>query len=632
MIIYSGTSVDFQRDVNQNQIANKIEANFISKIGYSESPNEKRAWRNSMNFMNNAIRNANIPDDCGVLIEYMIPNTSNRVDFILTGEDENHHQNYVLVELKQWEKAEVTDIPQLVRTFVGGGYHNVDHPSRQAESYDLMMKSMNEGIYGNNIGGYPCAYLHNYEQKHPEPLLDDRYKDLVRQAPVYFQDDYGKLEETFRKYVGHGKGMAILYEIANGKIRPSKKLVECIDSLYQGNDDFILIDEQNVAYQTILKKSEDLDHKSTIIVKGGPGTGKSVISFKLLKAMIDRRLNAKFIAPNEAFRETMKTKLIKDKVEKKKVTDQLFSGSSTLYGAPSNYFDVIITDEAHRLKGKGAYMYRGQNQIKDIIHASVCSIFFVDDTQQVRPDDIGSVEEIRRIAAEEDSSTTEIELKAQFRCAGAEGFINWITDVLQMDQTGNYDGWDSEAFDFLLVDDPNTLFSLIKEKNSGNTTARLTAGYAWPWTKSDKHANINDVRIPEYNFAMPWNEDYKRALYATKSDSINQVGCIHTVQGLEFDYIGVIIGNDLKYNPETRKVYADYAEYYDAGGKKGLKNDEGRLTQYIKNIYKVLMSRGMKGCYVFCRDKNLQAYFEQRLKLIHYEKGIYRLHHQKDHD
>ena len=630
MIIYSGTSVDFQRDVNQNQIANKIEANFIAKIGYSESPNEKRAWRNSMNFMNNAIRNANIPDDCGVLIEYMIPNTSNRVDFILTGEDEKHHQNYVLIELKQWDKAETTDIPQLVRTYVGGAFRNVNHPSYQAESYDLMMKSMNEGIYGNNIGGYPCAYLHNYEQQQPEPLLDERYKDLVRQAPVYFQDDYGKLEETFRKNVGKGKGMEILYEIANGKIRPSKKLVECIDSLYQGNDDFVLIDEQNVAYQTILKETEDLNGKSTIIVKGGPGTGKSVISFKLLKAMIDRRLNAKFIAPNEAFRDTMKTKLIKDKIEKKKVTDQLFSGSSTLYGVPSNYFDVIITDEAHRLKGKGAYMYHGQNQIQDIIHASVCSIFFIDDTQQVRPADIGSVEEIRRVAAEEHSRVTEMELKAQFRCAGAEGFINWISDVLQMEQTGNYDGWDSEAFDFLLIDDPNTLFSLIKAKNTGSSTARLTAGYAWPWDKSDKHANIDDVKIPEYNFAMPWNEDYKRTTYAIKPDSINQVGCIHTVQGLEFDYVGVIIGNDLKYNPETRKVYADKRNYYDIAGKKGLKGDEERLTKYIKNIYKVLLSRGMKGCYVFCCDKNLQAYFEQRLKLIHYEKGIYRLHHHND--
>lgn len=627
MIIYSGTSLDFQNDVDRNQIASKIEENFIEKIGYTESPNEKRAWRNSMNFMNNVIRNAKVPDDCGVLIEYMIPNTSNRVDFIVTGEDARQNQNYVLVELKQWEKAEKTDIPDVVRTFVGGGYRNVSHPSYQADSYNRMMRNMNEGIYGNHINGYPCAYLHNYEKENPEPLLDERYRELVSEAPLFFEDNYSELEESIRKYVGCGRGMKILYEIEHGKIRPSKKLVDCVDSLYKGNDDFILIDEQNVAYQTILKEMDDLDGKKTIIVKGGPGTGKSVISFKLLHAMIDRRLNAKFVAPNAAFRETMVAKLVKDKADKKKNISQLFGGSSSFLKVPKDFYSVIITDEAHRLKGKGAFMYRGENQIEDIIHASVCNVFFVDDTQQVRPDDIGTAEEIRRVAEKEHSEVYEMELKAQFRCAGAEGFINWVTDVLQMEQTGNYNGWDSGAFDFMLVDDPNTLASMIREKNKNDSTARLTAGFAWPWSK-EEHAAIRDVTMPEYNFSMPWNERYNRSLFAIKDDSIDQVGCIHTVQGLEFDYVGVIIGNDLRYDPETRRIYADYEEYKDNSGKKGLKNQPERLTAYVKNIYKVLMSRGMKGCYVFCRDKNLEAYFEQRMRLIHYERGIYRIRQQ----
>lgn len=626
MVIYSGTSVDFQKDVDQNLIATKIERDFIQKIGYRESPNEKRAWRNSMNFMNNVIRNADIADDCGILIEYMIPNTSNRVDFIVTGEDEEENQNYVLVELKQWERAEATEIPDLVRTFVGGAYRNVNHPSYQAGSYNRMMFNMNEGIYGNHIEGHPCAYLHNYEPENPEPLLDRRYQELYQDAPLFFQNDCANLGECIRKYVGKGKGKEILYEIQNGKIRPSKKLVDCVDSLYKGNDDFVLIDEQNVAYQTILKEMESLTGKKTIIVKGGPGTGKSVIAFKLLHAMIDRRLNAKFVAPNAAFRKTMVEKLVKDKTDKKKNIEQLFGGSSTFYGVPENYYSTIITDEAHRLKGHGAYMYKGDNQIEDIIHASVCSVFFIDDTQQVRPDDIGTAAEIRRVAAMEHSDVFEMELKAQFRCAGAEGFINWITDVMQMEQTGNYDGWDSEAFQFCLFDDPNIMYREIMKKNQEGFSARLTAGFAWNWSKV-QHAEVDDVTMPEYQFSMPWNERANRELFAIKDDSVSQVGCIHTVQGLEFDYIGVIIGNDLRYDPETGKIYGDYTEYKDSAGKKGLKNDPERLTSYIKNIYKVLMSRGMKGCYVFCRDQNLEKYFEQRLRLIHYEHAIYSCTH-----
>ena len=629
MIIYEGTATSFMDDVDSNQIDAKIEQNFVQKIGYHESPNERRAWRNSLMYMENVIRRSDIADDCGILIEYMIPNTSNRVDFIVAGEDARQNQNYVLVELKQWDKAEATDIDDLVRTYVGGGMRNVNHPSYQADSYNRMLQNMNAGIYDNRILGHACAYLHNYEKSNPEPLLDKRYTDILLNAPIYFRDDCTELEKCIHQYVGHGKGRKILYEIENGRIRPSKKLVDCVDSLYKGNDDFILMDEQNVAYQTILKHLTKLDKKRTVIVKGGPGTGKSVISFKILHELIDRRLNAKFVAPNAAFRETMVSRLIADKTDQRRNIQQLFGGSSSFFGAPANTYDVLVVDEAHRLKGKGAYMYQGENQVHDIIHASMLNVFFVDDTQRVRPDDIGTVAEIRKCAAEEHSEVYETELKAQFRCAGAEGFINWVTDVLQIEQTGNYDGWDSSAFDFCLYDDPNILYQDIKNRNTSGSNARLTAGFAWKWSP-EKNASVDDVTMPEYHFSMPWNARNKRELFAQKADSINQIGCIHTVQGLEFDYVGVIIGNDMRLDPVSNRIYGDYNSYLDTSGKKGLKNKPDQLTAYIKNIYKVLMSRGMKGCYVFCRDPNLQRYFEQRIRLIHYRRGIYRLRQQDE--
>ena len=180
MIIYSNTNLAFRQDVESNHIADIIEANFIDKIGHRESPAEKTAWRNSMQYMERVLRNSKIKDDCGVLIEYTIPNTSKRVDFIVTGHNEKQEKNYVLVELKQWEEADTTDIPELVHTFVGGGFRDVLHPSFQAESYSRMMGLMNEGIYDNNIEGYPCVYLHNYERKNPEPLLDPRYREGIK--------------------------------------------------------------------------------------------------------------------------------------------------------------------------------------------------------------------------------------------------------------------------------------------------------------------------------------------------------------------------------------------------------------------------------------------------------------------
>lgn len=614
MIIYSNTNLAFREDVESNRISDIIEKSFLEKIGHKESPAEKTAWRNSMQYMERILRNSNIAEDCGVLIEYTIPNTSKRVDFIVTGRDEQQDKNYVLVELKQWEQADATDIPELVHTFVGGGFRDVQHPSFQAESYSRMMGLMNEGIYDNAIAGHPCVYLHNYAQKSPEPLLDSRYEEGVKLAPIYFMDDYRRLQEYLKKMVGAGKGMDILYEIEHGRIRPSKALAECVDSLYAGNDEFVLLDEQVIAYQTICKELSDLRNKKTIIVKGGPGTGKSVISFKVLHQLIARRLNAKFIAPNEAFREVMIKKLIASKVDKAKSIKPLFGGSGIFYGVPANAYDVLVVDEAHRLKGKGAYMYQGESQIQDIIHASRLNVFFVDDAQKVVPADIGSVAEIRRVAELENSEVVEIELKAQFRCSGAEGFVNWVTHTLQIEETANFDGWDDGEYEFKIFDDPNELREAIKEKNRiTNNNARLVAGFAWNWSENED-ASVDDVSIPEKNFRMPWNARKQRAYFAIKEDSVDQVGCIHTVQGLEFDYVGVIIGNDLRFDPETQTLQADFDEYKDNSGKKGLKNQPERLTQYVKQIYKVLMSRGRYGCYVYCRDEKLRDYFRSRGK------------------
>ena len=566
-----------------------------------------------MQYMERILRNSKIEDECGVLIEYTIPNTSKRVDFIVTGRNEKQEKNYVLVELKQWEEASATDIPELVHTFVGGGFRDVLHPSYQAESYSRMMGLMNEGIYDNNIIGFPCVYLHNYERKTPEPLLDPRYRDGIKQAPIYFMDDYRKLQDYLKKMVGAGKGMDILYEMEHGRIRPSKALVDCVDSLYAGNDEFVLLDEQVVAYNTICRELEKIDRKKTIIVKGGPGTGKSVISFKVLHKLIDRRLNAKFVAPNEAFREVMVKKLVASKVDKAKNIKPLFGGSGAFFGVPLNAYDVLVVDEAHRLKGKGAFMYKGDNQIKDIIHASRLNVFFVDDTQKIVPADIGSVSEIRKAAEEEGSEVVEMELKAQFRCSGAEGFVNWVTHTLQIEDTANYEGWDQEEYEFRIFEDPNDLYETIRRKNDEtNNNARMVAGFAWDWSE-DVNAAVDDVTIPEKNFRMPWNARNQRALFAVKEDSVNQVGCIHTVQGLEFDYVGVIIGNDMKYDPDTHSILVEFDEYKDKSGKKGLKKQQDRLTQYVKQIYKVLMSRGRYGCYVYCRDENLKKYLESRL-------------------
>lgn len=616
MIVYEATAKKFIDDVDSNQIITQIEKAFQEKLGRGIPPGEVSAYANSLPHMERVVRRSGVADDCGILIEYKIPLTNFRIDFVVAGQDASGNKNFVIVELKQWQQATVADGDGLVESFTGGAKRVVTHPSYQSMRYKDFISDFNEAVYSGSVQAYSCAYLHNYPEKESEPLLDNKYSEVIERSPVYFRDDQTKLEDFIAKYVKHGKGMDILYEINNGKIRPSKKLIDHVSSMFAGNQNYVLLDEQKVAFETarvIANKQE----KSVVIIKGGPGTGKSVISVNLVSALLNDRLNAIFVAPNSSFRDTLVKKLTLDHSPQR--VRNVFKGSASFYDSDENEFDVLIVDEAHRLKKKGAFMYRGTNQVDDVIKAAKTSIFFIDDDQAVRPEDIGTVKELKKIASAYKIPVHEMELTAQFRCSGAEGYINWLNDVLQLKETANYDGWDKKSFEFNIFDNPNEMREAIKKKAQQGHISRVLAGYAWRWSSASEgngDGDIEDVEIPEYDFRMPWNSRKVGTTWAIDDRGVDQVGCIHTSQGLEFDYVGVIVGDDLNFDTEKQLFATDHEKYKDKTGKKGLKDEPKTLNRLVRNIYKVLMTRGMKGCYVYFTDKELEAYFKKRISLV----------------
>jgi DUF2075 family protein len=355
--------------------------------------------------------------------------------------------------------------------------------------------------------------------------------------------------------------------------------------------------------------------KSVVIIQGGPGTGKSVVSVNLISALLKDNLNAIFVAPNSSFRNTLVKRLTQEHSAQR--IRNIFKGSASFYDAVDDEFDALVIDEAHRLKNKGAFMYKGANQVEDVIKAARTSIFFIDDDQAIRPEDIGTIKELRRIAEEQGAKIYEMELTAQFRCAGAEGYINWLDDVLQLKETANYNGWDKKSFDFRIFTNPNDMRDEINKK-SQNFSARILAGYSWMWTSAssgNQDGEVEDVTIPEFDFQMPWNSRKVGTTWAIDERGINQVGCIHTSQGLEFDYVGVIVGDDLNFNPNMDRFSTVYTNYKDITGKQGMKDKPEELNRLVRNIYKVLMTRGMRGCYVYFQDKELEKYFINRLAL-----------------
>jgi DUF2075 family protein len=621
MIIYAASKREFIGDVLKNRIELKIKEQYEHKLGKANI-REFRAWQNSLQYMNNILIQSNAPDDSQVAIEYQVPNTSKRVDFIIAGLDEKEEDSIIIVELKQWDKAKKTDKDGIVVSYVAGGERNLVHPSYQAYTYAKLIKEYNSVVQKDNVHIYPCAYLHNYNKnKLNTAILDEWYQDYLEKAPAFLREDTDELVEFVNKYIKFGDKNNILYRIDNGKIKPSKSLAEQLSSMLQGNHAFDMIDDQKVAYEMIMSSIIDnpKKEKRTIIIQGGPGTGKSVIAVNLLVNLIKKELNTMYITRNSAPREVYSTLLKQD--FKKGFIDNLFKSTGAFTKTESNYFDVLVCDEAHRLNEKsGMFSNLGENQIKEIINSSLVNVFFIDEDQIVTLKDIGSVKEIEKHANVFNSKIYYAELSSQFRCNGSDGYIAWLDNLLGIKETTNVI-LDTNDFDFRVFDDPNEMRDLIIEKNKESNKARILAGYCWDWPKEKRNdTDYFDITIPEYNFGISWNLAKDGQGFIIKEESVNEAGCIHTSQGLELDYVGVIIGRDIRY--EHGEVVTDVSkrsmmDQSVKGWKKAYKNGDfykiKKIDKIIRNTYRTLLTRGMKGCYLFVHDDHLKEYIKRKL-------------------
>lgn len=279
MIVYSATKSEFNNDVILNQISDKILNKLREANIHGGEDAEYRSWQNSLVFMRNVLDDSEIADDVNVAIEYQIPRTSKRVDFIIAGADGDNNNNVIVVELKQWERVEKIDDEMLhsVRAFTGGANRMVSHPSYQAYSYAVFIRNSSEQVQDENINMVPCAYLHNYDEKYIEEINDEIYKIWYDEAPFFIKNQVLDLRKFIKKYVNKKSSDGdLLYKIDNGRIRPSKALQDCIVSLMKGNKEFMLLDEQAVIYDMCIKTMKQCMKdmkKRTIVISGGPGTG-----------------------------------------------------------------------------------------------------------------------------------------------------------------------------------------------------------------------------------------------------------------------------------------------------------------------------------------------------------------------
>lgn len=614
MILYENSIERFNDDVMQNCIADRAAEKYQAYYKKNPGNSEYRSWAISLAILNNSFIYAGLKGN-HIVVEYELPYASQRIDVLLFGSDVDGRENIVIMELKQWSNDNVINSESEGNIIVNYGRFQKEqpHPSLQVQGYYFGLKDFIKLFEEKNAPELSASvYAHNYSKQKDAVLLSPRFSELVKTFPVFTKEEAIELGRYLKERLQSGKGQIVYEHFARSPIGPSKKLLDHTSDMINKQQIFNLIDEQITTYNTIMHKAKQLaktKKKAVVIVEGGPGTGKSVIALEVMGELLRKGKKVMHATGSSAFTNTLR-KIVGARAK------NLFKffNSFTVVGADS--FDVLICDEAHRIRETSIDRYTprdqrtGLPQIDELLRVSKLNIFFIDENQIVRPAEVGSIAMIKKAAKRfgiEESEIAEFELKTQFRCSGSDAYLQWLDHVLDIRET------DITEFDakmqFRIFDNPSDMMSEIRKRNVEKpNSARIAAGFCWPWSKPNSDGSlVNDVKIG--SFEMPWEQKDQFWKWATDDSGMEQVGTVYTAQGFEFDYIGVIFGNDLFYDLNTNSWKAIPENSFDTAVKR--KNE--LLVQHLKNVYRVLLSRAHKGVYVYFMDKVTENYFRKNL-------------------
>lgn len=628
MLIYQAPSDRFVADVRENTISDKMSENYRARLGKKPGASEFNSWQNSLSRIRDLLEIGQITDSF-VALEYEVPYNQSRLDCLLFGRGSQNEENIVLIELKQW--TDVKPLPEegnFVETFTGGRERIVPHPSQQVKGYHNYMQGFVEEFEKEpTLSLYSCAYCHNYSRHDGEGLYDPIYKKLIAEFPLFTKDDTKALGEKTRELLQTGTGFEIFNRFMQSRLHPSKKLLENVHKIIKNDVVFSLLNEQLVAKNLIwarCRQAAKTKEKSVIIVHGGPGTGKSVIALNILAEAALQKKNVLYGCKSKPFTSGLQ-KLVGRGSEIMFSNLYRFIPSRT----KEDEFDILLIDEAHRIEKTSNHQYTRPTdrtdmpQMDQLVRCSKTTVFFIDDRQNVRSSEVGNSSLIKEAASRYGSGVYEVTLETQYRCMGSNDYLLWIESVLGYSEEKRILRKE-EQFDFRIFDSPLKIMDILNEKERIKpNSARMVAGFCWPWSNKLENNGelVKDVRIGE--FAMPWEthdkitsipKGYVRWYeWAYRTEGIKQIGCIYTAQGFEFDYIGVIIGNDLCVNNSTGSLTTDINATKDPM----LRRSSDNFDRHVRNIYRTLLTRGMKGCYVYFTNKETERYFRERIEDLH---------------
>lgn len=623
MQLYSGLATEFIDQTQRNQIAHRLSDRFFETFRYRPAASEVHSWQNSLTRMANLLQVGNFTDQ-GVIVEYQLPLTSRRLDVMVTGHGSGGIPGAAIVELKQWEKVEASPIDECVATFVGGRIRDVLHPSIQADGYRQYLVDTHTAFADGQLVLRSCGYLHNLRAVNAEEIYTNEFADVMRRCPSFTADgsDADGVIEFLDAAIGEGGGAETLRAILEGGYRPQRRLLEHTAQIIRNEPTFTLLDEQRIAFNDALhqvRAAQLTGEQTVIIIKGGPGTGKSLIALNLLAELSSENYVAMHATGSKAFTENLR------KIVGRRAAAQ-FGYFNSFVTAEKRSVDLLVCDEAHRIRESSNNRFSrrsDQEQIDELLDVAKVGVFLIDDMQVVRPGELGSSELIRSAAERRGIRILEHELEAQFRCNGSDAYIQWVDNTLGLRRTPQVLWERMDPFDFDVVDSADELDAIIRSKVDEGSSARLAAGYCWRWSDpTDDGQLVSDVKVGQWS--RPWNAKPdtgrlaagipKSNFWASDPNGLNQVGCIYTAQGFEFDYAGVIWGSDLVYRSGVG--WQGQPEHsFDTMVKRSATRTPADFLRLVKHTYRVLLTRGLKGCYVTFTDRETRDFVLSRTEI-----------------
>lgn len=569
MDLWQGSFLQFIRGAESGALSGDMSGQFLKIHRYLPGMSEVRSWENSLRALASAVRpidrgdvgvtiqaNAAVPVSgkvsdraagAGVALEYHLPLSGKRVDVILTGHDKGGQARAVILELKQWSSAAHED--EFATNVIVGDREHV-HPAQQALDYAEFLSDYHSGFTHGPLAAVPLAYCHEMKPVDARALRDRRYDDLLIKSPLFVRGEETQLSEFVSTHVGGGDGLKLLINLAGAQFRPGRRVLDNLKAVLDSRDEWHLVDEQRLAFNAILdevRRQQPRAGSSTILVRGAPGTGKTVVAVQLLAAALELGWKAAHSTGGKAFTTALRSKF--------RGADKLFIWNMETRNAAPQALDLLLVDEAHRVRETSDTRFtpkleRGRRtQVQELTAASRVTVFLLDENQFVRPDEVGSTDLIREDARHRGARIKEFDLAAQFRCGGCAEYVQWVDHLLGY--TDEVPSTWHDRYSIELAQSTSDLDRLMAESSAAGLSARLLAGFCWKWSDPRPDGGlVPDVVIGDWR--RPWNRkaaeksykpaDHPYTRWAETPEGEGQVGCIYSAQGFEFARAGVIWG------------------------------------------------------------------------------------------